>query len=213
MEKYHLPILDYKYDALEPFIDAKTMEIHYTKHHQNYVNNLNNSLSQFPNLTKEFGKDLKKLLNNLSLLPEKIRKSVQNNGGGHFNHSFFWKILKKENYDKNNLSPELQESIKRDFLNLENFKNKFSEEAKNLFGSGWAWLILDFQKKLKIISTQNQDTVINKGFPLLGIDVWEHAYYLSYQNNRLDYIEAFFNIINWEQVSNNLKHSLEELNK
>lgn len=200
---FKLPKLNYSYDALEPFIDTKTMEIHYTKHHQTYINNLNTVLNKY----KIFNKDLEDLLKNVSSLPnEEIQKIVLNNGGGHFNHSFFWTILKLN--ETLNDAFQINQLIKKTFGNLENFKNQLTEKAKSLFGSGWAWLICDFQNNLKIINTPNQNTVLNIGHPLLGIDLWEHAYYLSYQNRRIDYIEAFYNVINWSQVEQYLQKAL-----
>lgn len=200
---FKLPKLNYSYDALEPFIDAKTMDIHHTKHHQIYINNLNTVLNKY----KIFNKDLEDLLTNVSSLPnEEIQKIVLNNGGGHFNHSFFWTILKLN--ETLNDSFQINQLIKKTFGNLEHFKNQFTEKAKSLFGSGWTWLICDFQNNLKIINTPNQNTVLNVGHPLLGIDIWEHAYYLSYQNRRIDYIEAFYNVINWSQVEQYLNKAL-----
>ncbi|WCA22643.1 superoxide dismutase [Candidatus Phytoplasma oryzae] len=212
MKKYSLPELGYEYNNLEPFIDRETMELHYTKHHQNYLNNLNNSLSQYPNLNT----DLITLLKKPFLIPEDIRLSVQNNGGGFLNHSFFWKILKKRNQNEyDQLSTKLKELIMNNFQNLENFKDLFAVQAQKLFGSGWIWLILNLKNELQIVSTINQETVVNIGRPIIGLDVWEHAYYLFYKNNRASYIESFFNIINWEQASENLNENFFEkfLNK
>ncbi|KAB8122010.1 MAG: superoxide dismutase [Candidatus Phytoplasma cynodontis] len=197
---YYLPKLDYEFNELEPFIDKKTMELHYEKHHRNYFNNLNMSLEKYPNLKD----DLRTMLKKPILIPEDIKTSIQNNGGGYLNHIFFWKILKKRD-SENKPSQKLKQLININFQSLENFKDKFSKEAQKLFGSGWVWLISDLQNKLKIISTKNQDTVLNIGNPIIGLDVWEHAYYLSYQNRRIDYIEAFFNIINWIQASQNIE--------
>ncbi|KXT29117.1 superoxide dismutase [Candidatus Phytoplasma oryzae] len=204
MKIYNLPKLKYNFEDLEPFIDEKTMKLHYLKHHKNYLVNLNLSLSKYPNIKE----DLNFLLKNPNLIPDDIRLSVQNNGGGHINHSFFWKILQKQNNNEKQISAKLKDFINIFFGNLENFKNEFSDKAVKIFGSGWLWLILDFEKKLRIIPTANQNTTLNIGYPLIGLDVWEHAYYLSYQNRRLDYIEAFYNIINWNQVSKNLEESL-----
>ncbi|TVY12459.1 superoxide dismutase [Candidatus Phytoplasma pini] len=204
MKIYQLPKLNYNYDALEPFIDKKTMEIHYLKHHQNYTDNLNSALSKYPQLIY----DLDFLLKNLSLIPEDIRILVRNNGGGYFNHTFFWKILKLSNSNDYDETIQLKKLVKENFGNLENFKNQFLLQAKNLFGSGWTWLILDFKNQLKIVVTSNQDTPLDEGHPLLAIDLWEHSYYLSYQNRRVDYIEAFYNVINWNQVDKNLQEAL-----
>ncbi|WP_323847521.1 MAG: superoxide dismutase [Phytoplasma sp.] len=199
---FKLPELNYSYDALEPFIDAKTMEIHHTKHHQTYINNLNAALNKHQILNK----DLDFLLKNIIFLPSDIRQIVLNNGGGHFNHSFFWTLLKLNT--NCNSSFEICHLINKTFRNLENFKEEFGIKAKNVFGSGWTWLICDFQNNLKIINTPNQNTVLEMGHPLLGLDLWEHAYYLSYQNRRPDYIEAFYNVINWLQVEKYLQEAL-----
>lgn len=192
--KYELPKLPYAYDALEPFFDAKTMEIHHSKHHQAYINNLNAALEKHPNLNL----DLVDMLKDLSLVPEDIRGAVRNNGGGHFNHSFFWPLLKVNNGSKP--SGSLLDAINRDLGSFDLFKEQFSNAAKTRFGSGWAWLILQ-EGKLVVTSTPNQDTPLAEGTPLLGLDVWEHAYYLAYQNRRPDFVEAFFSVINWDVVS------------
>lgn len=199
--KHTLPKLGYEYDALEPFIDTKTMEIHHTKHHQSYVDKLNIALEKFPELKD---KKVEELLKNSDSLPIEIKNSVRNNGGGHFNHSFFWKLLKKDTAIKG----RILEEINSNFGSFENFKKLFTEAAMNRFGSGWAWLVLD-RNKLEIISTPNQDSPISNGkIPILTLDLWEHAYYLKFQNRRNEYIETFFNIINWDQVNKNLKEGL-----
>jgi len=196
---FTLPPLPYPYDALEPYIDAKTMEIHYTKHHQGYVDNLNKALADYPQLQN---KTLKELLEQPTLLPEAIQTAVRNNGGGHMNHSLFWQLMKKQGGGEPRGS--VGDNIKKTFGNFERFKELFSQAAKARFGSGWAWLCLNKERKLMIISTPNQDsTFTDKLIPLLGIDVWEHAYYLKYQNRRPDYIEAWWNVVNWEQVQEN----------
>ena len=197
--KYTLPALGYDYNALEPFIDAKTMEIHHTKHHQAYVNNLNAALEKHP----EFNLDLEVFLKDLNLVPEDIRTAVRNNGGGHFNHAFFWDLLKVNN----GALPEgdLLAAINRDFGSFDNFKDLFSKAAATRFGSGWAWLILNNEGKLEVTSTPNQDTPLAEGKPLLGLDVWEHAYYLNYQNRRPDYVSAFFQIVDWNKVAKHFK--------
>ncbi|NLK12494.1 MAG: superoxide dismutase [Candidatus Phytoplasma sp.] len=192
--KYDLPKLPYAYDALEPFIDAKTMEIHHTKHHNAYVTNLNAALEKHPELTLS----LNEMLADLSLVPADIRGAVQNNGGGHYNHSLFWEILKVNNGE--GPKGDLAKAINRDFESFENFKDLFATAAKTRFGSGWAWLLVDKNGKLVVTSTPNQDTPLNLGTPILGLDVWEHAYYLNYQNRRPDYVEAFFSIVNWDKV-------------
>lgn len=192
--KYELPQLGYAYDALEPFIDARTMEIHYTKHHQAYITNLNAALEKHP----EIKLSLEDMLADLTKVPEDIRGAVQNNGGGHFNHSFFWPLLKVNN----GATPkgQLLAAINDAFGSFDAFKEAFSNAAKTRFGSGWAWLIKTTDGKLKVVSTANQDTPLAQGKPLLGLDVWEHAYYLNYQNRRPDYVSAFFSVINWDVV-------------
>lgn len=202
MKKYQLPQLPYAYDVLEPFIDTKTMEIHHQKHHQAYVNNLNIVLEKYPQINA----DLEVLLKDLSLVPEEARTAVRNNGGGHYNHSFFWQTLQVNNGAQP--TGKLKEWIERDYHSVENLKDQIALKAKTVFGSGWAWLILNHHQKLEVVSTANQDTVLNLGYPLLGIDVWEHAYYLHYQNRRPDYIEAFYNVVNWQQVAKNLEEAL-----
>lgn len=197
---YSLPKLSYAYDALEPFIDKQTMEIHHTKHHQAYVNNLNKALEN-----QSYKKaPLTELFKKVSTLD----KSIRNNGGGHYNHTLFWQMLRKNNTQTENLpSEKLKTLMVKHFGSFDAFKNEFSEKALKLFGSGWCWLIVDKQKHLKIVTTPNQDNplmdVVNesdRGFPLLAIDVWEHAYYLKYQNRRAEYIENFWKIINWDFV-------------
>jgi len=192
--KYELPQLGYAYDALEPFIDAKTMEIHYTKHHQAYITNLNAALEKHP----EFKLSLEEMLTDLTKVPEDIRGAVQNNGGGHFNHTFFWPLLKVNHgaLPKGKLLAAILEA----FGSFDAFKEAFSNAAKTRFGSGWAWLIKTADGKLKVVSTPNQDTPLAQGKPILGLDVWEHAYYLNYQNRRPDYVSAFFSVINWDVV-------------
>lgn len=200
---YKLPPLPYDYDALEPHIDARTMEIHYTKHHQTYIDNLNAALDKYPELKD---RDLLDLIKNISSLPEDIRTAVRNNGGGHLNHSLFWEILINEEQKPQGA---LKEAIDRDFGSYDKFKEAFTNAAKTRFGSGWAWLVLNPDKKLEIISTANQDSPYMDDFiPLLGLDVWEHAYYLNYQNRRPDYISAWFNIINWTKVNHLYEENL-----
>lgn len=190
-----LPKLPYKYDELEPYIDAKTMEIHYTKHHQAYIDKLNKSLEKYPKLMKM---DVDKLISELDAVPEDIRTAVQNNGGGHSNHSFFWQVLTGK---KQECSGKIAKQIEKDFGSFDKFKEKFSEVALGRFGSGWAWLVWN-DGKLEVISTANQDSPLMSGLkPVLGLDVWEHAYYLKYQNRRADYVSAFWNIVNWEKVN------------
>lgn len=195
MKKFQLPKLEYEYNALEPYIDKSTMKIHHGKHHQTYIDKLNIALEKHPKLCKE---EVDDLLIDLDNIPDDIKIAVKNNGGGHSNHSFFWKILSPKKQD---IPKEIKKQIEKDFGSYEEFKKLFSDTAVTLFGSGWAWLVLD-DKKLKIMTTFNQDSPISSGkIPLLTIDLWEHSYYLKYQNKRIDYIEAFFNIINWERVN------------
>jgi Fe-Mn family superoxide dismutase len=196
---YELPKLTYSYDSLEPHIDAQTMEIHYTKHHQGYVNKLNTALENHSELQD---KPLEDLLWTLDSVPEEIRKAVRNNGGGHLNHSLFWKIMSPDGGGEP--QGELAEAINKDLGSFNQFKEDFTNTAATVFGSGWAWLVKDGSGKLLVKSTSNQDSPVMEGLtPLLGLDVWEHAYYLKYQNKRPDYIGAFWNVVNWEEVSNN----------
>jgi Fe-Mn family superoxide dismutase len=193
---FTLPELPYALNALEPVIDAKTMEIHHGKHHQAYITNLNAALEPFPELQ---ALSIESLLLQLDTLPAAIQAAVRNNGGGHFNHTLFWTLLTPvSRYQPP--SARLLSLIEKDFGSFDQFKDLFSQAAKTRFGSGWAWLILTPEGKLKVTSTPNQDTPLNEGKPLLGLDVWEHAYYLNYQNRRPDYVSAFFTIINWSVV-------------
>jgi Fe-Mn family superoxide dismutase len=196
--KHFLPALPYAYDALEPFFDAKTMEIHHTKHHQTYVDKLNAALDGHENLQKLSAEDLLKDLNSV---PENIRTAVRNHGGGHANHSFWWPMLRKDM----RYSGDLAQAIDSKFGSYDEFKEKFSSAAALQFGSGWTWLVFG-DGELEVMTTPNQDSPLSQGkIPILGIDVWEHAYYLKYQNRRPDYISAFFNVINWEQVNEHFK--------
>lgn len=189
-----LPKLNYSYDALEPYIDVETMEIHHTKHHQAYINNLNNALENHPELQKL---QVSEILTQLDKLPPEIAQAVRNNGGGHYNHSLFWPMLKKNIP----LKGKVVEAINKEIGSIEKFKELFARAATTRFGSGWAWLTIK-DGKLEISSTPNQDNPISEGkTPILGLDVWEHAYYLKYQNKRPEYINAFFEIINWEEVN------------
>lgn len=191
---YELPALTYAYDALEPFIDKETMNIHHTKHHQTYVTKLNEALAAHAELQKKTVEDL---VRDLGSVPDAIRTAVRNHGGGHANHSFFWKILKKDVKP----SGKIIEAINSTFGGQEQFKEKFTAAAAGVFGSGWAWLVAS-GGKLEIMSTPNQDSPLTQGkTPIIGIDVWEHAYYLKYQNRRPEYIGAFFNVINWDEVN------------
>ncbi len=194
--KHTLSPLPYAVDALEPFIDAETMAVHHDKHHQTYVDKLNLALEEYPDLQK---RPVQELLANLDMVPERIRTAVRNHGGGHANHCFFWPLLKKDI----TLGGDIARAIDSDLGGYESFKDEFTNRATLLFGSGWTWLVHD-GGKLRITTTPNQDSPLSRGLtPLLGLDVWEHAYYLKYQNRRPAYIEAFFNIINWHQVNDN----------
>lgn len=191
---FELPKLPYSNDALEPHFDAKTMEIHHDRHHAAYVNGLNEALNKHEDLQD---KSLEDLLTNLDKLPEDIQKPVRNNGGGHYNHSLFWELLCN---DRCQAQGNLKEAIEKEFGSVEDFKKQFKAAATGRFGSGWAWLVLD-GNKLEIISTANQDTPLELGKkPVFGVDVWEHAYYLKYQNKRADYVDAFFEVLNWEKA-------------
>lgn len=196
--------LPYAYDALEPFIDAKTMEIHHSKHHQAYVDNLNKAVAGKTDLES---KKVGELLMDLNKVPEDIRIQVRNNGGGVFNHNFFWEVM-TDNVKPREFTGKIAEAIKKDFGSFEKFKELFSDVAMKRFGSGWAWLVLN-KGKLEIYSTANQDSPISEGkYPLLCIDVWEHSYYLKWQNKRKDYVDSWFNIINWKKVEENYENSL-----
>lgn len=203
---HSLPPLPYAFDALEPHIDAKTMEIHHGKHHAAYVNNLNKALESAPDLA---GKSLEQLISKISAVPENIRGAVRNNGGGHWNHSFFWTLMSAKGGGQP--SGELAEAIKRDFGSFDAFKEKFTAAGTGRFGSGWAWLCAA-NGKLTIGSTPNQDNPLMdvselKGTPVIGLDVWEHAYYLKYQNRRPDYIAAFWNVIDWNAAAKRFKEA------
>jgi superoxide dismutase, Fe-Mn family len=194
---FKLPELAYAYDALEPHFDARTMEIHHSKHHNGYTNNLNNALEKHPELS---GKSAIDLLKDLSAVPEDIRTAVQNNGGGFYNHKLFWESLSPNGGS----APQgaLAAAIDAAFGDFETFKATFAKAAATRFGSGWGWFCKKADGSLVVISTANQDNPVSLGLtPLLGVDVWEHAYYLHYQNRRADYISAFWNVVNWEEVS------------
>ena len=194
---FSLPPLPYPYDALEPHIDKLTMEIHHTKHHAAYISNLNKALESAPELANKSLEEL--LANNCAIVPEKIRTAVRNHGGGHINHSFFWEIMGP----KAGGEPrgKIAEAIAQTFGSFEKFKEKFTEAALGRFGSGWAWLVLTPERKLEVYSTANQDSPLMEGkLPILGLDVWEHAYYLKYQNRRADYVQAWWNVVNWDAV-------------
>ncbi|GGP10711.1 superoxide dismutase SodA [Oceanobacillus neutriphilus] len=198
MAKFELPELPYAYDALEPTIDKETMNIHHTKHHNTYVTKLNDALEGHEDLQN---KSIDELVADLNAVPESIRTAVRNNGGGHANHSFFWKLLSPNGGGEP--AGELADKINSKFGSLDKFKEEFAAAAAGRFGSGWAWLVLN-NGELEITSTPNQDSPLSEGkTPLLGLDVWEHAYYLNYQNRRPDYISAFWNVVNWDQVASN----------
>ena len=200
---HELPQLPYDYNALEPHIDARTMEIHYTKHHQGYVNNLNNALSGHPELEN---KSVEELVKDFASIPEDIRTAVRNNGGGHANHSMFWTCMSPNGGGEP--SGELSDAINSAFGSFDSFKEQFTKAAATRFGSGWAWLSVDDSGNLVVTSTPNQDNPLTDGLkPILGLDVWEHAYYLNYQNRRPDYISAFWNVVNWDQVASNFAAS------
>ncbi len=188
-----LPELVYSFDALEPFIDSKTMEIHHDKHHQGYVDKLNKALEA----TGLEDKSVEELLKEINSFPEDKKQAIINNAGGHANHSFFWKMLKKDV----KINGEIKDAIHEKFGSEENFKEKFKEAATTLFGSGWVWLVLN-NNELEIIQTKNQDSPISQNkTPILGIDLWEHAYYLKYQNKRPEYVDAFWNVVNWDAIN------------
>jgi Fe-Mn family superoxide dismutase len=194
---FTLPPLPYGYDALEPNIDARTMEIHHTKHHQGYVNNLNAAIEKAPELQS---KSLEELLKNLSAVPEKVRTAVRNNAGGHWNHSLFWTIMTPNGGGEP--TGDVANAIKKSFGDFSKFKEQFNAAASGRFGSGWAWLVSDPSGALSIESTPNQDNPVMDGrSPILGVDVWEHAYYLKYQNRRADYLSAWWNTVNWPEVA------------
>lgn len=204
MKKHELPALPYAFDALEPHIDALTMEIHHDRHHATYVNNLNAALENYPQFD---GKCAGQLIADLDAIPEEIRTAVRNNGGGHVNHTMFWKMM-SPNGGGNPTGP-VAKAIDETFGSFDAFKDAFSKAAIGRFGSGWAWLVVDSSGKLQVTNTANQDNPIMEGLkPILGLDVWEHAYYLNYQNKRPAYVEAFFNVINWDEVNRRYEISL-----
>jgi len=198
---YTLPDLPYPFNALEPHIDAKTMEIHHDKHHGTYVAKLNAALEKVPSFQ---GRPIEEILRTLDSLPADVRPAVRNHGGGHLNHSLFWKIMSPKGGGKP--TGALAAAIDTSFGSFDALKEQFANAAANLFGSGWAWLCADSAGKLVIVSLPNQDSPASQGMkPVLGLDVWEHAYYLRYQNRRPDYITAFWNVVSWEQAAANLE--------
>lgn len=197
MAKFELPQLPYAYDALEPHIDARTMEIHHTKHHNTYVTNLNNALEGNEEL---LSKSVEEVIANLDAVPEAARTAVRNNGGGHANHTLFWTVMSPNGGGEP--TGELADAINGKFGSFDAFKAEFAKAAATRFGSGWAWLAVN-NGQLEVTSTPNQDSPLMEGkTPILGLDVWEHAYYLNYQNRRPDYVSAFWNVVNWEEVTN-----------
>lgn len=197
--------LPYAYDALEPYIDKETMILHHNKHYQAYVDNLNKALEKYPELYKY---SLVELLQNIDTLPKDIQKTVLNNAGGAYNHGFFFDIMSPE---KTEPSEELRVSIERDFGSFENFKEQFKQASSSVFGSGWAWLVKDSSGKLSIVTTPNQNSPVSDNLtPVIGLDVWEHAYYLKYKNVRADYIDNWFNVINWKQALENFNGGMKE---
>ena len=193
---FQLPELPYAYDALEPHIDKETMNIHHTKHHNTYVTNLNKALEGQDELAN---KSVEEVIANLDAVPESVRTAVRNNGGGHANHSLFWQLLSPNGGGEP--TGELADAISSKFGSLDKFKEEFAAAAAGRFGSGWAWLVVN-NGELEVTSTPNQDSPIMEGkTPILGLDVWEHAYYLNYQNRRPDYISAFWNVVNWDEVT------------
>ena len=191
---FELPELPYAYDALEPTIDKETMEIHHSKHHNTYVTKLNDAVKG----TDLESKSIEEIVKNLDAVPEDIKTAVRNNGGGHYNHSLFWELLSPE---RKELSGDLKEAIESAFGSVDKFKEDFEAAAAGRFGSGWAWLVVN-NGSLEIVSTQNQDNPLTEGkTPVFGVDVWEHAYYLKYQNKRPEYLSAIWNVVNWDKVN------------
>ena len=194
---FQLPPLPYAYNALEPHIDARTMEFHHDKHHATYVKNLNDAIAKYPQLK---GKSAEDLLADLNNVPEDIRTTVRNNGGGHLNHSMFWRIMKPNGGGEP--TGAIADAIKTNFGSFAAFKQQFNDAGTKRFGSGWAWLVRTKDGKLQVISTANQDSpLIDGNYPIMGNDVWEHAYYLKYQNRRADYLNAWWNVLNWDEIN------------
>ncbi|MBC5794451.1 superoxide dismutase [Sphaerospermopsis sp. LEGE 00249] len=197
MSTIELPPLPYAYDALEPHIDTRTMQFHHDKHHAAYVNNLNKALDKYPELKN---KTVEQLLQNLDNVPADIRTTVRNNGGGHVNHSMFWKIMKPNGGGE--ATGEIATAINKTFGSFADFKKQFNEAGGGRFGSGWVWLVRNKNGKLEITTTANQDSPLMEGkYPIFGNDVWEHAYYLKYQNRRPEYLDAWWNVVNWDEIN------------
>jgi Fe-Mn family superoxide dismutase len=200
---YTLPTLPYPYEALEPYIDTKTMELHYSKHHQTYVDKLNEALGKHPELAS---KPLEELLKDLNAVPEDIRTAVRNHGGGHYNHSRFWTYMAPKEAGTAEMGDDLHRALTEQFGKFDDFKQQFNDAAMKVFGSGWAWLVIDEKGSLAVKSLPNQDAPAMMGWkPVLGLDVWEHAYYLKYQNKRPDYIAAWWNVANWKKAEGEYK--------
>lgn len=200
---FQLPKLDYEYNSLAPYISEDIQTLHHTKHHQAYINNLNTALEKYPELQQ---KSIEEIITSLDSLPEDIKKIVRNNGGGHYNHSLFWKMMAPKKDQKP--SGVLLDKIQHAFGDVKTFQEQFGQQALKIFGSGWQWLVLD-NNELKLMSTPNQDSPLSEGkTPILGLDVWEHAYYLQYYNKRPDYIEAWWNVVNWEFAKKALSKNL-----
>jgi Fe-Mn family superoxide dismutase len=199
---FEVPPLPYDYNALEPYIDTQTMQLHHDKHHAAYVNNLNNALQNQSQLASWTVEDLVQRINEV---PESIRTAVRNNAGGHVNHSMFWQIMKPNGGGEP--TGELGSAIQQAFGSFDQFKAAFNDAGVKRFGSGWTWLVLDRSGKLQVISTANQDSPLMDGmFPVMGNDVWEHAYYLKYQNRRPDYLAAWWNVVNWDEITHRYQH-------
>ncbi len=199
---HEVPPLPYDYSALEPYIDTQTMQLHHDKHHLAYVTNLNAALEKAPQLQ---GKNVEDILRDLTAVPDAVRAAVRNNGGGHVNHTMFWQIMAPK--AGGNPTGAIAEAITSTFGDFAAFKEKFNDAGLKQFGSGWAWLIRDKEGKLQIVSTPNQDTPLSQGlYPVMGNDVWEHAYYLKYQNRRADYLKEWWNVVNWAEVNRRFQH-------
>jgi Fe-Mn family superoxide dismutase len=203
--KFELPKLPYAYDALEPFIDKQTMELHHTKHHQTYVTKLNEAIEKHPELSD---KSLEDLLSDLDAIPEDIRMAVRNHGGGHANHSLFWTIMRAPKNEDNLPTGAAADTLTKSFGDFPMFKETFSKAATGIFGSGWAWVVRNADGTLAVTTTPNQDSPLSKKqMPIFGLDVWEHAYYLKYQSRRPEYIEAWWHVVNWNEIEKRLKKS------
>jgi len=201
---FELPKLGYDYEDLEPYIDMETMETHYSKHHAGYVKKLNAAVEK----TELEGKEIEEILKNIDELPDEKRDAIINNGGGHANHSMFWQIMTPD-VDKRECVGEVAEAIKKKFGSFDGFKEKLIDAAMKRFGSGWAWLVVDENNELHIVTTENQDSPYSDNLtPILGVDVWEHAYYLKYKNQRDKYLEAWFEVVNWEKINENFVNAL-----